>query len=1092
LLTKLIKYLIQIEKIQFVQGLVKKEPTTINERRNLVALKRSKQNRPVKNESAKSVESVLETDANQISSLINSEEPQLASEFPVAASEMENLEPEILGPPCKRPKPNDKVDSTKKLTDSSARQYESTQLLNDQKTFPEAYQNIHPISDPEASRDSGLELIVQSKSNSEIELSFTLDLEKDAAAANLIFEVPDISLDSGFSVASELSRDEPNNVSNCSQCIESPSSTGSLAVSTKSYVEVEPENDKMSDEGYEIRESNTNGKIDTYFSGLDIEEHMNSSEICDYSDKIEYNNTIIKIYQFDDKCNKCDVICNENCLKNSPIKLNEIEFVIETCTNNNIKPKDHTKKDEKDTDQKDQEFIGCHECSCENVDENHKINCKLNKNEKELCKFDNKCNQREIHNQHSNDHPNNSQIYNESCQNNNEISEKNHRKKSPQDKKNRPKIQKPLAKYDIDSLIDPANILDEHLDNSRSVRMTRRSIQKLDVELKEGSVKTPQNSTEKSKSPLENIHHPFESSNHSELENSRKNNQSSEVKVTVDLSKRSNRELRNTNKNCQEKAKPPIEQPPIQKISNKMIENQLETLEKGGNQVEEIVQEETVEDLYVAINDDELYLYKNATDNHICNLCYKFKNTLHKCQGSCERWYHDSCGEMRTLKSNKSGPEKVLCKTCFSEDFHCHVCKKGASENPESLVLCQYGSCGLYYHQSCLQNWPENPKGKKKFNCPQHFCHSCNSRTVRGDEEVIKDTLLVKCVLCPTAYHQNCNCTPAGSKILSEKFLICPRHPTSKKKIFSKAQKKIAWCFYCHKSDGEMKKCVDCPVAYHQSCVPNYFKAGSINSNRNICPECASGKLPLYNEVVWGNYLNYRWWPCIIFPTEVLYESVLKDKVFSSSFAVRFFGTADYGFLTADRVVEFKHESLNIPKMSCGTPDYEKALREADEVQNICKALKLNRQQLFEYSPRKLRVHSTLKPVDDRDEGFVCSCVESDESPCGESCWNRAIMHECFENLCNAGSKCQNQRFQKQQYCKVKVIETKLIGKGLLADQDIKKGTFIIEYTGEFIDKEEMVERMKKKKKDDHFYILYVDVNRYVDAEFKGNHSKYM
>jgi SET domain-containing protein len=67
-----------------------------------------------------------------------------------------------------------------------------------------------------------------------------------------------------------------------------------------------------------------------------------------------------------------------------------------------------------------------------------------------------------------------------------------------------------------------------------------------------------------------------------------------------------------------------------------------------------------------------------------------------------------------------------------------------------------------------------------------------------------------------------------------------------------------------------------------------------------------------------------------------------------------------------------------------------------------------------------------------------------------------------------------------------------LIGKGLLADQDIKKGTFIIEYTGEFIDKEEMVERMKKKKKDDHFYILYVDVNRYVDAEFKGNHSKYM
>lgn len=191
---------------------------------------------------------------------------------------------------------------------------------------------------------------------------------------------------------------------------------------------------------------------------------------------------------------------------------------------------------------------------------------------------------------------------------------------------------------------------------------------------------------------------------------------------------------------------------------------------------------------------------------------------------------------------------------------------------------------------------------------------------------------------------------------------------------------------------------------------------------------------------------------------------------------------------------EFKYESVSIPRISAGPTNYEKAVKEAVEVYSIYKALKLNEQQVYEYSPRKLRIHSSTKPMDDRDEGYVCMCSEKDENPCGDTCLNRAVMFECVNSICNAGSKCQNQRFQNKSYSNVSVIETKMMGKGLRADEDIKKGTFIIEYSGDFIDESEMNQRMAKKleNNDETYYFLYVDVNRYVDAEFNGNLSRFM
>lgn len=337
----------------------------------------------------------------------------------------------------------------------------------------------------------------------------------------------------------------------------------------------------------------------------------------------------------------------------------------------------------------------------------------------------------------------------------------------------------------------------------------------------------------------------------------------------------------------QESSVPATSSAPQETTENPVIEEHVEN------------SEETLEDQYVAKIDDEHFLYENATENDICRVCHKFRGSLQKCHGFCNRFYHIECAGMTVNEEEEDGaeedkPPKYFCKTCLSKDFRCFICSQGMDENLEVLAHCSDDSCRLFYHHSCLQQWPKDVKVRKKFYCPQHFCHSCHSRQVREIDEIIKDTWLVRCVYCPATYHQNCNCTPAGSTVLTEKYLICPRHVKCEKKKFVKTQSKIYWCFYCHKSDSALTGCEVCPVAYHESCKPGY--AGPENSR--MCPECFSGKLPLYNEVVWGKYLSYRWWPCIIFPDAILYDCVLNKKAVSSSFAVRFFGTADYGFLT--------------------------------------------------------------------------------------------------------------------------------------------------------------------------------------------------
>ena len=101
-------------------------------------------------------------------------------------------------------------------------------------------------------------------------------------------------------------------------------------------------------------------------------------------------------------------------------------------------------------------------------------------------------------------------------------------------------------------------------------------------------------------------------------------------------------------------------------------------------------------------------------------------------------------------------------------------------------------------------------------------------------------------------------------------------------------------------------------------------------------------------------------------------------------------------------------------------------------------------------------------------------------------------MEECSPENCPCKENCMNQRFQRAEYCKLKVFSTKEKGFGILADQFIHKGDFVIEYVGEVIEHDEFCDRMNDADDDRHYYIISIGNSKYVDATRKGNLGRFI
>lgn len=150
--------------------------------------------------------------------------------------------------------------------------------------------------------------------------------------------------------------------------------------------------------------------------------------------------------------------------------------------------------------------------------------------------------------------------------------------------------------------------------------------------------------------------------------------------------------------------------------------------------------------------------------------------------------------------------------------------------------------------------------------------------------------------------------------------------------------------------------------------------------------------------------------------------------------------------------------------------------------------------QKNQYIPRLRGVYSAA------DESMTCDCSpDIDENgvnhACGEDsdCINRLTNIECVNDECTCGDDCQNQRFQKCQYANTSIFLTENKGYGMRANEFIPSRTFLIEYIGDIIDKEEY--KIRKQKYDNeglkHFYFMMIHDNEIIDACKRASMARY-
>ncbi|XP_010250432.1 PREDICTED: histone-lysine N-methyltransferase ASHH1 isoform X1 [Nelumbo nucifera] len=127
----------------------------------------------------------------------------------------------------------------------------------------------------------------------------------------------------------------------------------------------------------------------------------------------------------------------------------------------------------------------------------------------------------------------------------------------------------------------------------------------------------------------------------------------------------------------------------------------------------------------------------------------------------------------------------------------------------------------------------------------------------------------------------------------------------------------------------------------------------------------------------------------------------------------------------------------------------------------------------------------------------ICNCkyeANDPDSACGERCLNVLTSTECTPGYCPCGDYCKNQRFQKCDYAKSKLFKTEGRGWGLLADENIKAGQFIIEYCGEVISWKEARRRSQTYENQGvkDAFIISLNAHESIDATKKGSLARFI
>ncbi|XP_059615387.1 nuclear receptor binding SET domain protein [Phlebotomus argentipes] len=513
---------------------------------------------------------------------------------------------------------------------------------------------------------------------------------------------------------------------------------------------------------------------------------------------------------------------------------------------------------------------------------------------------------------------------------------------------------------------------------------------------------------------------------------------------------------------------------------------------------------------------EDLAMILKKCSRAVCRFCGSSTAPLIRCSGRCGDTYHAKCTRIKVNvanRSNRSGKslaeeeiesESVnsqgLCCECSDGEKICFACTKPIKDE---VLTCSERLCSRSFHRHCLKGWPQvritQSNGKDTFICPQHMCHICSSDDP-SQHSIDKKMRLLKCILCPTTYHNASQCIPAGSEVLSSHRLICPRHwPLTSKQI------NVNWCFICVKG-GTLICCDNCPGAVHESCA-----LASATDDPYLCDDCESGRTLVYGNLVWAKQGSHRWWPALIVTASCAPQIVQNARHRRGEICTYFLGSHNWAWLPRKRMFQYQEDDGECHSKTSESPgglnkSFYRALNEATQLSRMTNVHMDITNHKHERPPmyKKLLNNQLVAPVKARDliveEEMVdtrcfCNTVELVDK-CGpmSSCVNRISLIECTNSSCGAGSECQNRSISRRQYAATQVIRTPRCGWGLVTKQALQEGDFVVEYVGEIINAEEAERRIRKKQEErsNVYYLLTLTKDLTIDAEHKGNHSRFI
>ncbi|XP_059469173.1 histone-lysine N-methyltransferase, H3 lysine-36 specific isoform X2 [Neocloeon triangulifer] len=469
----------------------------------------------------------------------------------------------------------------------------------------------------------------------------------------------------------------------------------------------------------------------------------------------------------------------------------------------------------------------------------------------------------------------------------------------------------------------------------------------------------------------------------------------------------------------------------------------------------------------------------------------------------CDNFYHTSCQGDNIPKDRM---EPFVCNFCKTDTMPCHVCNK----HSEGLIQCKAKKCQKVYHLECLGlHWQQaTVSNGQLISCPAHSCHSCVHRDMLQFKKVIEPReKLVRCTMCPGTYHKDDECIPAAATKINSHQIVCPRHLDHQNKPRTyKCQVCVESFTQEEAKSSSVWSCKMCPCLYHFKCLDKDDEQTMIMEDF-VCFYCRDGYFPKGGDIVWAKLGSSRWWPAKVVARGQEPERLLTVKRPIGQFVVQFYGTNDYSWIPHKSTFMFQsRDDVAICSNSSGKDQkfikgIEEAMKDFDERDLYWdQKIYLHFNSGLDKKPpsyRRIKKNIYVKPCKPFKEDDMmyepCHCKPDGSDPCGENCDNRGLHMECLKE-CPTGDLCQNKRIQLHQDAPTELKLMGAKGWGLTAQEDLKKGTFVVEYVGEVVNKEEFQRRKRGyiENKEKHFYFLELGGNHYIDAKFKGNLSRFI